>query len=51
MSNIKEDYWLEEGSNLIWDGLPVVPNREGLKYVLYADEYVPEKPPEAAPEQ
>jgi len=51
MSNIKEDYWLEVGSNLIWDGLPVESNREGLKYELYADEYVPDKPPEAAPEQ
>jgi hypothetical protein len=45
ISNLKEDYWLEEGSKLIWDGLPVEPNRTELKKVLYADEYQPEVPP------
>jgi hypothetical protein len=47
LRNVRENYWLEEGSSLSWEGVPVIPNRTDLKAVLYAEDYVSEAPPTA----
>jgi hypothetical protein len=38
LDNVTESHWLEEGSELSWDGVPVIPNKVELKKVLYAEE-------------
>ena len=38
LKNVKEDYWLEEGSSIILEGKNLEPNKQNIVRILYPQE-------------